>query len=460
MAASNHRSERSVLDDLGEEVTGIVAPVSLCMAVTVLLVRLLNPEGVSSSNTVIIASIAYQEQASDSSGKKLGGALLNAIIFVGVVAGMTVILFLLFKYRCYKVIFAYMGFAVFNIFFFLTGALFVQVMQVIDLHIDAFSLAYGLFNFSVYLIWVGIIVAYIFTFIPEWTAWPPARPSLLTRLAGSDGAGASGRSTPASATSTEPLIRGRTSGAAREEADDEEALEREMAAAVAGGAAGPSAPAAAGVGGGKRGQTAPGYDGYGAAVGAGGSGAGPSDVGRRGYTAPGEAPAGKGKGYEGGPSGPASLRLHSTMGVRAVAPAIDHDQLAEAVRRTTLEGELPPAVPPPAAGGAAAPHGAGGRAPHPDDDLDLPDAIKLGLGDFIFYSMLVGRAAMYDFMTVFAAYLAIIAGLGLTLLCLAVFQKALPALPFSIALGVAFYFVTRLTLEPFLVPMSANLAYF
>lgn len=61
---------------------------------------------------------------------------------------------------------------------------------------------------------------------------------------------------------------------------------------------------------------------------------------------------------------------------------------------------------------------------------------------------------------VFAAYLAIIAGLGLTLLCLAVFQKALPALPFSIALGVAFYFLTRLTLEPFLIPLATNLAFF
>ncbi|GLC33671.1 hypothetical protein PLESTM_000098700 [Pleodorina starrii] len=182
-------TQPSLLDDLGEEVTGIMAPVSLCMAVTVLLVRLLNPEGASSSNSVLIASIAYQENASDSSGKKLGGALLNAIIFVAVIAGMTVVLFLLFKYKCYKFIYAYMGFAVFNIFFFLTGALFIQVMQVINLHIDAFSLAYGLFNFSIvgtlgllfvpiplllkqiYLIWVGIIVAYIFTFIPEWTSW-------------------------------------------------------------------------------------------------------------------------------------------------------------------------------------------------------------------------------------------------------------------------------------------------
>lgn len=80
MDASRH--DRSLLDDLGEEVTGIIAPVSLCMALTVLLVKLLNPEGESASNTVYIASIAYAEDSSDSSSKKFGGALLNAIIFV------------------------------------------------------------------------------------------------------------------------------------------------------------------------------------------------------------------------------------------------------------------------------------------------------------------------------------------------------------------------------------------
>ncbi len=42
--------------------------------------------------------------------------------------------------------------------------------------------------------------------------------------------------------------------------------------------------------------------------------------------------------------------------------------------------------------------------------FSLPESIKLGLGDFIFYSVLMGRAAMYDFFTVFACYLAIIAG--------------------------------------------------
>ena len=39
-----------------------------------------------------------QPQDTDSAGQKLGGALLNAIIFMAVIAGMTFVLFLLFKW--------------------------------------------------------------------------------------------------------------------------------------------------------------------------------------------------------------------------------------------------------------------------------------------------------------------------------------------------------------------------
>lgn len=92
--------------------------------------------------------------------------------------------------------------------------------------------------------------------------------------------------------------------------------------------------------------------------------------------------------------------------------------------------------------------------------LGSTGAIKLGLGDFIFYSVLVGRAAMYDFMTVYACYLAIVAGLGVTLMLLAFYQKALPALPVSIMLGVFFYLLTRLLLEVFVVQCSMNLVMF
>ena len=104
----------------------------------------------------------------------------------------------------------------------------------------------------------------------------------------------------------------------------------------------------------------------------------------------------------------------------------------------------------------------GMHAGHPDEGSDggLPDGIRLGMGDFIFYSVLVGRAAMYDMLTAFAAYLGIVAGLGATLLLLALARKALPALPVSIALGVSFYFLARGVLEPFVLPLSVHLLYF
>jgi presenilin 1 len=74
--------------------------------------------------------------------------------------------------------------------------------------------------------------------------------------------------------------------------------------------------------------------------------------------------------------------------------------------------------------------------------------IKLGLGDFIFYSVLVSEAAVYSFTTFAACTLVILAGLGVTLLLLAMYGQALPALPVSIFLGVIFFLLTRYFIQP------------
>ena len=42
-------------------------------------------------------------------------------------------------------------------------------------------------------------------------------------------------------------------------------------------------------------------------------------------------------------------------------------------------------------------------------------------------------------------------GLFFTMICLAIFRKALPALPFSIALGMAFFFLTRFFFMPYIL---------
>ena len=80
-----------------------------------------------------------------------------------------------------------------------------------------------------------------------------------------------------------------------------------------------------------------------------------------------------------------------------------------------------------------------------DDDSNT---IRLGLGDFIFYSVLVSKAAQYSFTTFVSCVLVILFGLGGTLILLSVFKSALPALPISICLGIFFYFVTRFLTEP------------
>ncbi|KAI9351315.1 Presenilin-domain-containing protein [Obelidium mucronatum] len=75
--------------------------------------------------------------------------------------------------------------------------------------------------------------------------------------------------------------------------------------------------------------------------------------------------------------------------------------------------------------------------------------------DFVFYSVLSSRAALLDWVSTMTVIIAVITGLNATIFLLVLFQKALPALPISIMFGLLFYFVSYLTLVPFVNQMTS-----
>ena len=73
-----------------------------------------------------------------------------------------------------------------------------------------------------------------------------------------------------------------------------------------------------------------------------------------------------------------------------------------------------------------------------DDDDDGP---KLGIGDFVFYSVLIAKSAtQLNLTTVFACFLTIIVGLTITMSLVAYLSRPLPALPISIFLAMIVFF--------------------
>ncbi|KAI8920950.1 Presenilin-domain-containing protein, partial [Powellomyces hirtus] len=148
------------------------------------------------------------------------------------------------------------------------------------------------------------------------------------------------------------------------------------------------------------------------------------------------------------PFGPLRILVETAQNEEREIPA-----LLSPVAATGPRGEPLPNVSPDS---SSARETAGDR-PAPSDtaaEVEEEEAarggLKLGLGDFVFYSVLVARAALFDWITTLACTVAVLTGLNMTIFLLAMYQKALPALPISIAFGILFYFVSAVTLTPFI----------
>ncbi|XP_022137225.1 presenilin-like protein At2g29900 [Momordica charantia] len=438
--AQNQRPT-SILESLGEEIVRIVAPVSICMFLVVILVSVLNSSSSSSAAAVgSIATIAYNESTSDSSWDKFIGALLSSLVFVALITVATFVMVLLFYLRCVKFLKYYMGFSAFVVLGFLGGEIALFLIEDFHIPIDCITFLVALFNFAAvgvlsvfmskmpilvtqgYLVLIGMLVAYWFTLLPEWTTW-----ALLVALALYDLA--------AVLLPVGPLRLLVELAISRDE--DIPALVYEARPVV-------------------------------------NQNSNPGDMVQRRMRVWRERDQISDSRRE-VPDSVSEANVVSESNVDEIAtsnsdPSYSHDVNSESAVVRAEEGQGPTGngellVPLIDHGVNVQPHGA--EASVSNENLMLEGiglgssgAIKLGLGDFIFYSVLVGRAAMYDYMTVYACYLAIVAGLGITLMLLAIYQKALPALPVSIALGVLFYFLTRLFLEIFVVQCSLNLLMF
>lgn len=84
------------------------------------------------------------------------------------------------------------------------------------------------------------------------------------------------------------------------------------------------------------------------------------------------------------------------------------------------------------------------------DTTKSPNELLIGLGDFVFYSLMVGKSFLYaDFMAAYLTMVALFFGLLVTILVLLSCDHALPALPIPIMFGLVTQIVCRVCVSPF-----------
>ena len=410
--ASSESSSKSKLTKreyahVRSEVQKVVFPVSVAMWATVALVVALDRSDPDEEdgNTMrsggrSMVSSAYEEKSTDSTRTKVIGSVENAFVFVLFVTAATFGLYVLFKHRCGPVIWAYMAFSGCSIFGVLGATMALEILRRYEIRVDVISFAFYTWNVTV----VGVLSVFL---------WPGSLRVKQTFLVLISVIVAYYFVTQIAEWTTWTMLVFMAiydlyavltpNGPLRKIVELSQEREEAIPALV--------------------------YEARG--------GSGVGDVGRRRRRT-------KSSGDEQQQKGDDGASLDGDLEPLDGDLEPENDEVGE---RTSLLG-----------GKGSKKETASilerfGDDDDDDDDdkRDLPDGIKLGLGDFIFYSVLVGRSAMQSLFCAVFCYVAVISGLIITLAGLAVHKAALPALPVSIALGVITFVSIKFLVEPFLV---------
>ena len=172
----------------------LVYPVSLTMLLVVWSVTVLTP---TASRTIFSeGAVSFTSSSSSASGQhasptsdQLGHAVLNALIAVGIVVATTVLVVILYKYRCMAVLKAWMLGSSISILFLLTWVFADVFCQRFQIAYDWISILVFLANFGgvgvlslfyfgnprvmqMYLVFTSITIAWLLNrMLPEWTTW-------------------------------------------------------------------------------------------------------------------------------------------------------------------------------------------------------------------------------------------------------------------------------------------------
>ena len=140
-----------------EQVASVIRPVGVTMLFVVYcVVALCNPYSLSQADcrsrgtqNALSLVMVYRESSTDSDGARLGGSILNAVMLVLMFVVITFLMYFLYKYRCMKFIWGYLGLSVGTLLAFFGFQWIRQVVILYDIPVDWITLGGFLYNWTV-----------------------------------------------------------------------------------------------------------------------------------------------------------------------------------------------------------------------------------------------------------------------------------------------------------------------